>query len=85
MLNSVILCKGVQFSTINIKNFYLDMPIVDPEYIQIKITNIPEEFILEYGLPEKKTTMGGSTLKYNVAAMGYPGLVYWPTTSFVDN
>jgi hypothetical protein len=36
------------------------------------------------GLPEKKTTTDGSTLKYGVAAMGYPKLVYWPTTSFVD-
>jgi hypothetical protein len=47
MLNSVILCKGAQFLTIEIKNFYLDMPMVDPKYVHIKITNIPEEFILE--------------------------------------
>jgi hypothetical protein len=33
---------------------------------------------------EKKTTMGGSILKFNVAATGYPKLVYWPTISFVD-
>jgi hypothetical protein len=35
-------------------------------------------------LQEKKTTMGGSTLKFDMAAMVYPKLVYWPTTSFVD-
>ncbi len=26
------------------------MPMEDPEYVRIKITGIPEEFILEYGL-----------------------------------
>jgi hypothetical protein len=29
--------------------------------------------------------MGGLLLKYAVAAMGYPRLIYWPTTSFVDD
>jgi hypothetical protein len=47
VLNSVILRKGAQFSTINIKNFYLDMPMEGPKYVRIKITDIPKEFILE--------------------------------------
>ncbi len=29
------------------------MPMVDPEYVRIKITDIPKEFILEYDLAEK--------------------------------
>ncbi len=58
MLNSVILHKGAQFSTININNFYLDMPMVDPEYIRIKITDIPKEFTLEYNLPGKEDHNG---------------------------
>ncbi len=33
---------------------------------------------------EKKTIMGGSSLKFNMAATGYPKLEYWPTLSFVD-
>ncbi len=35
-------------------------------------------------LQEKKTTTGGSALNFDVAAMVYPKLVYWPTTSFMD-
>jgi hypothetical protein len=31
MLNSVISCKGARFSTIIIKNFYLDTPMVNPK------------------------------------------------------
>ncbi len=58
MLNSVILHKGARFSTINIKNFHLDMPMGDPEYIRIKITDIPEEFILEYDIAGKEDHNG---------------------------
>ncbi len=83
-LNSVISHKGARFSTMDIKNFYLDMSIVDSKYIHIKITAIAKEFILEYDLAGKETTMGGSTLKFDMAAMGYPKLVYWPKISFVD-
>jgi hypothetical protein len=54
LFNSVILCKGVGFWTIDIKYFYLDTPMVDPKYVRIKITNIPKEFILEYELARKE-------------------------------
>ena len=50
MINSVISRKGARFACIDITNFYLDTPMEDPEYVRIKITDIPEEFILEYGL-----------------------------------
>jgi hypothetical protein len=42
ILNSVILCKGAQFSTIVMKKIYLDKQMVDPKYVRIKITNIPK-------------------------------------------
>ena len=50
LLNSVLSRKGARFSTINLKNFYLDTPMPDPEYVCIKLSDIPEEFILEYNL-----------------------------------
>jgi hypothetical protein len=53
MLTSVISRKGAWFACIDIKNFYLDTPMEDPEYVHIKITDIPEEFILEYWLAGK--------------------------------
>jgi hypothetical protein len=34
LLNSVLSCKGARFSTIDLKNFYLDTPMPDPEYVQ---------------------------------------------------
>ncbi len=50
LLNSVLSRKGACFSTIDLKNFYLDTPMPDPKYLRIKLSNIPEEFINEYNL-----------------------------------
>jgi hypothetical protein len=50
LLNSVLSCKGTQFSTIDLKNFYLDSLMPDPEYVRIKITDILAKFIEEYKL-----------------------------------
>ena len=50
LINSVLSRKGARFSTIDLKNFYLDTPMPDPEYVRIKMTDIPEEFIEEYNL-----------------------------------
>jgi hypothetical protein len=50
LLNSVLSCKVARFSTIDLKNFYLDTPMPNPEYVRIKITDIPAEFIKEYKL-----------------------------------
>ena len=58
MLNSVISRNGVRFACIDIKKFYLDTPMKDPEYIRIRITDIPEEYILEYRLAGKEDKNG---------------------------
>ena len=50
LLNSVLYQKGVRFSSINLKDFNIDTPIPDLEYVRIKITDKPEEFIEEYNL-----------------------------------
>jgi hypothetical protein len=34
------------------------MPMVDPKYVRIKITDIPEEFILEYNVAGKEDHNG---------------------------
>jgi hypothetical protein len=49
-LNSVLSRKGAWFSTIDLKNFYLDTPMPDPEYVHIKLSDILDKFIKEYNL-----------------------------------
>jgi hypothetical protein len=58
--------------TINIKNFYLDMPMVDPEYICIKITDIFKEFILEYDLAGKEDHIGWIYFEIQGGCYGLP-------------
>ncbi len=50
LLNSVLSRKGARFSTIDLKNFYLDTPMPEPEYVCIRLSDIPEEFIKKYNL-----------------------------------
>ena len=53
LLNSVLSQKGACFSSIDLKKFYLDTPMPDPEYVHIKISDIPAEFIEEYNITSK--------------------------------
>ena len=50
LLNSVLSCKGACFSCIDLKNFYLDTPMLEPEHVRVKISDIQAEFIEEYDL-----------------------------------
>jgi hypothetical protein len=50
LLSSVLLQKNSRFTSIDIKNFYFDMPMPKPEYICIKILDILQEFINKYKL-----------------------------------
>jgi hypothetical protein len=50
LLNSVLSQKGACFSSIDLKNFYLDTPMPKLEYVCIKISDIPNEFIKKYKL-----------------------------------
>jgi hypothetical protein len=54
MLNSVLLSwnKGAKFCTFDISNFYLCTPLDRPEYIKIKLSGIPQQFIDKYNLME---------------------------------
>ena len=50
LLNSVLSRKGKRFSTIDLKNFYLDTPMKDSKYVGIKISDVPAKFCKEYNL-----------------------------------
>ena len=50
MINSVLSRPNAQFACFDISNFYLDTPLEKPEYVRVKLTDIPQEFIDEYNL-----------------------------------
>ena len=55
LVNSVVSTAGAEFMTLDIKNFYLNTPLARYEYLRLKLTNLPEDVIEEYGLKEKET------------------------------
>ena len=58
LFNSVISTKGSRFMTMDISNFYLNTPLTRPEYIKIKLGDIPDEVINEYKLRDKVDSNG---------------------------
>ncbi len=44
--------------TLDVKNFYLNTPMVRYKYVCIKIEDIPEEIIVEYKLRDKVSSDG---------------------------
>ena len=52
MINSVLSKRGAKAVCYDIKNFYLDTPMDEPEYVRIKLKDVPKEFLEEYNLKE---------------------------------
>ena len=50
LLNSVLSFPNATFTCFDISNFYLGMPLDCPEYVKIKLGDIPQEFVKEYNL-----------------------------------
>ena len=58
--------------TLDILNFYLNLPLPWKEYILLKISNIPEEIIEEYKLHDKVTETGHIYIESNKEMYGLP-------------
>jgi hypothetical protein len=56
-LNSVISTKGARYCTIDLKDFYLMTPMARPEYMRMKLKDLPAEFVELYNLTDKSASM----------------------------
>ena len=52
ILNSTLSRPTARFACFDISNFYLGTPLDRPEYVRIRLSDIPQEFIDEYNLHE---------------------------------
>ena len=52
LVNSVLSQRNARLATMDLKNFYLNTPLNPPEYVHIKLADIPQEFINKYKLNE---------------------------------
>jgi hypothetical protein len=72
LFNSVISTKGARFMTMDISNLYLMTPLHHAKFIQIKLSDIPDEVIREYKLREKATKNGSIYIRAKRGMYGLP-------------
>ena len=72
LINSFISTKGAHFMTMDISNFYLMTPLHRPEFIRMKLNDIPDKLINEYTLKEKATLDGSIYIKVKQGMYGLP-------------
>ena len=58
--------------TLDIKNFYLNTPLGRYEYLRLKLTNLPEDVIENYGLKDKATSDGYVYVEIRKGMYGLP-------------
>ena len=58
LFSNIISTPSAHFMTMDISKFYLVTSLVCPEYIHIKLTNIPNEIIHQYDLHQKANKLG---------------------------
>ena len=79
LFNIVISTKDASIMTMDISNFYLMTPLARPEYIHIKLSDIPDKSIKEYNLLEKAAKDG------SVYIMAIGGIYGMPHAGLLAN
>ena len=72
LLNSVVSTPGAKFMTIDIKDFYLNTPMSRYEYMRLKLSDLPEDFVKEYNLASKVTKDGYVYVEIRRGMYGLP-------------
>jgi len=73
LFNSIIYTKGARFMTVDISNFYyLMMPLHQPEFVWMKLSDIPDKVIDKYKLREKAIPEGSIYIKAKRGMYGLP-------------
>jgi hypothetical protein len=72
LFNRVISMPDARFMTMDILNFYLMTPLKWPEYICIRLSEVPEEIISEYNLCNKINAKGMIHMKVVKGMYGLP-------------
>ena len=72
LLNSVISTPGAKFMTIDIKNFYLCTPMERPEFMRLKLADMPDDVVTHYQLHDKATPDGYVYVRIQKGMYGLP-------------
>jgi hypothetical protein len=71
-LNSIISTKNAHYCSIDLKDFYLNTPMDQPEYMRMKISDLPPNFIKSYNLNDLATNDGTIYVKIQKSMYGLP-------------
>lgn len=72
LFNSIISTPGTWFMTIDFSNFYLNTPLKCPEYLRVKLSDIPKEIIKQYTLHAIANNKGFVFIKITKRMYGLP-------------
>ena len=72
LFDSVVSTPGAKFMTMDISNFYLMTPLPRPEYLHLKLSDIPEEIISEYRLTLLAEKDGSIYVLIQIGMYGLP-------------
>ena len=72
LLNSVISTPDAKFMTIDIHYFYLNTPMLQFKYMNLKLSNLPQGFVKLYNLASKVDKHGFVYLKIRRGMYGLP-------------
>jgi hypothetical protein len=62
-LNSVVSTKSSRYCTIDLKDFYLNTPMTHPEFMLMKLAELPKEFAWIYKLHDIADVNGFVSIK----------------------
>jgi hypothetical protein len=71
-LNSTISTKGARYCTIDLKDFYLNTPMERPEFMRMKLADLPEDFAKMYNLHDLVDDQGHVSIKIQKGMYGLP-------------
>ena len=72
LLNSVLSRQGAKFVTFDIRKYYLQTPLYRPEYVRIKLSDIPQDFVDEYNLQDFADANGWVYFEIKNGVCGLP-------------
>ena len=58
LLDSIVSTPGAKFMTIDVQFFYLNMSMEHRDYMRMKLSNLPADFVKQYNLQAKVTKYG---------------------------
>ncbi len=70
--NSVVSTKGACYCTINLKDFYLNTPMARPEFMRMKLAELPKDFARIYKLHDLADSNGFVSIKIQKGMYGLP-------------